>query len=240
MYFMAGICAAFVARELKKRLKSTYDQIEEKENIEGLFNQQISKEMVEVLKQESDFTAKMEVTVMFLDIRDFTERVQHLSPDEVNKFQNAFFAPVIEIINQAKGTVNQIMGDGIMATFGAPVTDKTHYNCAWMAITSILEFLETFRKDHPEYGVVDIGMGLHSGEVFIGNIGTETRKQLSVSGTPVIIASRIEQLNKELKSRVLVSRTFFELIRDKITDFQAMGHVKMKGLDTEIEVIKVF
>ncbi len=240
MFLMAGICAGFVAHELKKRMRSTYDQIQEKENIEGLFNQQISKEMVGVLKQESDYTAKMEVTVMFLDIRDFTQRVQHLSPDEVNKFQNAFFAPVIEIINNSKGTVNQIMGDGIMATFGAPVTDRTHYFCAWMAVKNILAFLEEFKKDYPQYESIDIGLGLHCGEVFIGNIGTESRKQLSVSGTPVIIASRIEQLNKDLNTRVLVSRVFFDLIKEEVQDFKAIGHVKMKGLDEEIEVVQVF
>ena len=76
--------------------------------------------------------------------------------------------------------------------------------------------------------------------MFIGNIGTESRKQLSVSGTPVIIASRIEQLNKDLNTRVLVSRVFFDLIKEEVQDFKAIGHVKMKGLDEEIEVVQVF
>ncbi len=240
MFLMAGICSGFVAHELNKRMRSTYDQIQEKENIEGLFNQQISKEMAGVLKQESNFMAKMSVSVLFLDIRDFTERVQHLTPAEVNRFQNAFFAPIIEIINNTKGTVNQIMGDGLMATFGAPITDNTHYYCAWMAITDILKFLSQFELDHPEYDSVDIGMGAHCGEVFIGNIGTEDRKQLSVSGTPVILASRIEQLNKDLNTRVLVSRTFFDLIQSEVTHYEVIGHVKMKGLDEEVEVVKIF
>ncbi|REE05605.1 adenylate/guanylate cyclase domain-containing protein [Marinoscillum furvescens] len=239
MYFLAGILAGLVANELKIRLSRTNREIREKEEIEGLFNQQVSKEMVVALKEKKDFSARLDVTILFLDIRDFTQRVQHLSPEEVNKFQNEFFSPVIELINESKGIVNQITGDGLMATFGAPVTDKTHYNCAWMAVEKILDFLGEFRTKSPEHATLEIGMGLHCGEVLVGNIGTETRKQLSISGTPVIIASRIEQLNKELNSTVLISRQLFNLLKDKIQTFEIKGLVKMKGLDEEIEIIKV-
>lgn len=240
MYFFAGICAGLVANELKVRLTRTNREIREKEEIEGLFNQQVSKEMVVALKEKRDFSARLDVTILFLDIRDFTQRVQHLSPEAVNKFQNEFFSPVIELINESKGIVNQITGDGLMATFGAPVTDKTHYNCAWMAVEKILEFMEQFRQERKEHADLEIGMGLHCGEVLVGNIGTETRKQLSVSGTPVIIASRIEQLNKDLNSTVLISRELFDLVQDKIASFESKGLVKMKGLDEEVELIKVF
>ncbi|MEQ8471491.1 MAG: adenylate/guanylate cyclase domain-containing protein [Marinoscillum sp.] len=240
MFLMSGIVAGAVANELKLRLLKTYAQIKSKEEIEGLFNQQVSKEMAEVLKVKKDYSARLEVTILFLDIRDFTQKVQHLTPEEVNKFQNDFFAPVIEIINDSKGIVNQIMGDGLMATFGAPVSDKTHYNCAWMAVNRIQQFMEMSRIHNPIFKDLEVGMGLHCGEVLIGNIGTESRRQLSVSGTPVIIASRIEQLNKEMGSSVLISKVLYDLLKDRVSEYKSKGKIKMKGLDEEIEVIEIF
>ncbi|WP_421898358.1 adenylate/guanylate cyclase domain-containing protein [Marinoscillum sp.] len=240
MFLVSGICAGLVASELRKRLALTFQEIQAKEQIEGLFNQQVSKEMVEVLKEKQDFTARLDVTIMFLDIRDFTQKVQHLTAQEVNAFQNKFFSPVIEIINANNGIVNQIMGDGLMATFGAPLKDATHYKSAWNATLRILDFLKTFREQNPEHSTLDIGMGMHCGEVLVGNIGTESRKQLSISGTPVIIASRIEQLNKEMESTVLMSKALFDLLADHIDQYETKGMIKMKGLDKEVEIVKVF
>lgn len=240
MFCMSGICAGFVARELKRRVFISYKERARKQEIESLFSQQVSKEVVEVLKTKEDYTAMLDATIIFLDIRNFTKKVQHLTPEEVNAFQNQFFSPIIDIVNASKGIVNQIMGDGMMASFGAPAEDKAHYKSAWNAILAILEYLENFRMGYPNYNPVDIGIGMHCGEVLIGNIGTRNRKQLSISGTPVIVASRIEQLNKELDSTVLMSRRVFDLLKDQIESHTVEGMFKMKGLDTEIEVIRVF
>lgn len=239
MYLMAGFCAGFVARELKKRIVATYDHIKEKELIEGLFNQQVSREVVEALKEKRDFSARLNVTILFLDIRSFTERVQHLSPEEVNHFQNDFFSPIIEIVNKNEGIVSQIMGDGMMAIFGAPVTNAEHYLSGWNAVQQILDYMQQIRIRFPGHRSIDIGLGMHCGEVLVGNIGNDSRRQFSVSGTPVIIASRIEQLNKELDSTFLMSRSLFDRLKEQISYFEEMGKIKIKGLDEELEIVKI-
>lgn len=239
MYLLCGVCAGLVASELKRRLSITYDQIREKKSIESMFNQQVSREVVEALKKKKDFNTRMDATIFFMDIRDFTQRVQHLKPEEVNKFQNDFFSPVIEIISRNNGITNQIMGDGLMATFGVPMLDGKHYESAWNAVQEICRFLEEFRSRSEEYATLNIGIGMHSGEVLAGNIGTSFRKQFSVSGTTVIIASRIEQLNKDLQSTILMSRSLFDLLSHKIPEYESVGNIKMKGLDREIEIVKI-
>ncbi len=239
VYLVAGICAGLVASELKNRLTATHRNLLEKEEIEGLFSQQVSKRLVDVLKEKGDYTARVVATVLFLDIRNFTQKVQHLSPEEVNAFQNKFFGPIIEIINENSGIVNQIMGDGLMATFGAPVIDEVHYQCAWKTVNDIFSYVERFRNDNDEHRSIEIGIGMHSGEVLVGNIGTELRKQLSVSGKTVIIASRIEQFNKELESTLLMSGVLYKYLKDEIGEYKSMSKYKLKGIDEEVTIVQI-
>ena len=239
VYLMSGICAGMVAAELRRRLSITYNHIREKKNIESLFSQQVSREVVDALKSKRDFSARMEATIVFLDVRDFTTLVQNLSPEQVNRVQNQLLSPIIEIVNNNRGIVNQIIGDGVMATFGAPVDDKTHHQSAWNAVIDILGFLDTFRKQNPNYKGLNLGIGMHTGEVMVGNIGTESRKQFSVSGTPVIIAARIEQLNKDFNSTLLMSRVLFHKLKTNIDKHESVGMTRMKGLDHEVEIIKI-
>ncbi|XOV94447.1 MAG: adenylate/guanylate cyclase domain-containing protein [Bacteroidota bacterium] len=239
IYVLGGICAGLVAGELRSRLTATYKNIQEREEIEGLFSQQISKELVEVLKTKKDYAERLIATLLFLDIRDFTEKVQNLSPEEVNGFQNSFFSPIIEIINDQKGIVNQIMGDGLMATFGVPITDNQHHHYAWKAVKAILAFVEKFRAENPNHQLLDIGIGLHIGEILVGNIGTETRKQLSISGKPVIIASRIEQFNKELNSTLLMSGELYDLLVYEIGAYKSKSAYKLKGIDEEVTIVQI-
>ncbi|MEQ8879399.1 MAG: adenylate/guanylate cyclase domain-containing protein [Cyclobacteriaceae bacterium] len=239
VYVIAGICAGLVAMELRNRLSATHQHMLEKEEIEGLFSQQISPQLVKVLKEKKDYTARLEAVLVFLDIRDFTEKVQHLSPEEVNEFQNRFFSPIIQIINDNKGLVNQIMGDGLMATFGVPKIDNLHHQYAWKAVESILKFIKQFRKEHKEHQLLDVGIGMHIGEVLVGNIGTDTRKQLSISGKAVIVASRIEQFNKELNSTLLMSGELYHLLAGEIGNYKSKSSYKLKGIDEEITIVQI-
>ena len=240
MLFLGGVCAGFVALELKKRLITSFRYMSEKSDIEMLFSQQVSREVMEALREKQDYTASHEVTILFLDIRDFTERIQALSPEEVNQFQNKFFSPIIEIINKHRGVTNQLLGDGLMASFGAPIRDDHHAHCALIAINDIFAFAMDFRMKNPEHADLRIGVGVHSGEVIMGNIGTGERKQFSISGIPVNIASRIEQLNKDYESTLLMSRSFFEHVKNHIDKpTVSLGLIKIKGFEKEVEVIKV-
>ncbi len=236
LFLIAGVCGGYVARELKKRLTISIQTQEERDAIETLFSQQVSKQVVSALKSRRDYSIKAEVTVLFLDIRDFTNRVQHMSPEEVNKFQNKFFGPIINCIDHCGGIINQLMGDGLMASFGS-AEGELHHERAYRSARDIFATLDQSNKgiDNP----IKIGIGIHSGEVIAGNIGTEERQQFSISGIPVITAARLEQLTKEYNSEFLVSRDFYEKIKHLTKNGTSLGSVKMKGLDNELEIIKL-
>jgi adenylate cyclase len=120
---------------------------------------------------------------MFMDIRNFTALVEHRTPEEIVALQNEVFGTAVEVINRHHGVINQFLGDGFMATFGAPLSAGN--DCA-NALAAARELVARIR--------VRIGIGLHAGDAVTGNVGSAERKQYSVTGNVVILASRIEQL----------------------------------------------
>lgn len=236
LFFLAGVCGGFVAVELKKRLTISIKSQEERDEIETLFSQQVSKQVVTALRSQSDYSIQAEVTVMFLDIRDFTNRVQHMSPEQVNKFQNKFFGPIIDCVSHCGGIINQLMGDGLMATFGSAEGDL-HHERAYRAANDILHKIELSNEGMES--PIKIGIGIHSGQVIAGNIGTQERQQFSISGIPVITAARLEQMTKDYGCSLLVSGDFYKNVEHLATNGTSLGEVKLKGIDKEIEIIKL-
>ncbi len=116
-----------------------------------------------------------------------------------------------------------------MATFGAPIANEKHGELRVSAAFKIFDFFELFNRNGLFSEHIELGIGMHSGNVIVGNIGTLVRKQFSVSGTPVIIAARIEQLNKELKSQMLISRNLYESCKNIISTYESHGLRELKG-----------
>jgi len=235
LFVLAGAVAGLVAHELRKRLAISISTQNERDQIEELFSQQVSSQVVAALKSEEDFSVKAEATVLFLDIRKFTQRVQHFSPEEVDKFQNKFFGPIIECINRNDGFINQLMGDGLMATFAS--TTDGHQERAFTTAHEILKDMQIMNEGKTDQ--IKVGIGIHSGEIVAGNIGTKERQQFSISGVPVILAARLEQLTKEYDSSLLVTNEFYQRVKHLNGEGESLGLVKIKGLDQEIELIKV-
>lgn len=238
VFILSSGVAALVAEEVKRKVKSSLNFKLQKSEIEVHLGQQVSRDILTTLTEEGGKPKKVEATVLALDIRGFTQFAEGRSLDEIQDFQNKFFSPILDIINQHRGIVNQILGDGIMATFGAPSPNPLHADMAFQAALKIHEKVKALCKsgDIPE---TRIGMGIHSGEVITGNIGNEQRKQYSISGKAVIIAFRLEQLNKEYESELLIS----EEVRAKIvlgrTLVTRLGLISLKGLENQIEVYRV-
>jgi len=111
---VGGLCAVFVTNEIKKRIVRVKELGEQKAELEGLFGQQVSPQVVEALVKDQNLTQKTIVSILFLDIRNFTSFSEMMDPIDVNKFQNDFFRPIIEIINEHNGIINQIMGDVLL------------------------------------------------------------------------------------------------------------------------------
>ena len=188
--------------------------------------------------EDKSTTKRLEGTVMFVDIRNFTAFADAHTADEVIEYQNKFVAPVIDIINQHQGVVFQILGDGLMACFGSPVENVLH---ADMAFQSSIEILKHIRNasDSGSIPSTQIGIGLHCGFMVAGNIGNDQRKQFSISGTPVIVASRIEQLNKKYGTQLLISEDVLNRIEPGKIDIAYLAQEPIKGIEKCVTVYKV-
>lgn len=234
----AGVAAGFVANLIKKKMLVSFDNIREKNEVIDLFGQQISPQIAgEILRNPSELMGiRKKVCIMFLDIRDFTPFVEHKEPEAVVAYLNTLFGFMIEVVQSHHGIINQFLGDGFMATFGAPVAgDKICDE----AVASATEILEKTRKssEKGEIPASRIGIGLHYGEAVTGNIGSRMRKQYSITGSVVIIASRIEQLTKQYSSDLLLSEeVFLQLDENTQTHLAPYGPVMVKGHEQPISL----
>lgn len=238
LMLIAALGSTFVAFEIKKRQKSALALKQRMDDMERLFDQQVSKEVAELLLIDNFASHRREVTIMFLDIRNYSEYAESHSPEQVIDFQNKFFSPILRIVNQHKGITNQIMGDGLMASFGAPLEAKHHGQQAFDASLAIMQKIKD-RVASGDLPDINFGIGLHTGDVVMGNIGNELRRQFSLSGTAVVIAARIEQANKEFNTQMLISKATYDKINNRGQSLISMGNIKMKNLTQSFEVFSV-
>ena len=209
------------------------------QRIKDLLKQQLSGAVANELISGGGIP-KMEqrfVCIMFLDIRDFTPFVEKLSPEEIIDYQNNVLGFMIEKVIEHQGIVNTILGDGFMATFGAPTSSGNDCLQAHRAACEIMEMVKR-KSDAGEIPPTKIGIGLHAGYVVAGNVGTKDRKQYSITGNPVIIASRLEQLNKEYHSTLIVSKEVFEQLPDEIEKPDKFDSVVVKGRSEPVEIAR--
>lgn len=215
-------------------------EVENKNRAINLFGQQVSKEVASELLSDSfnGESKKLFACVMFLDIRGFTPLVENKTPSEIIQFQNDVFGFMIDIISKHHGIINQFLGDGFMATFGAPASFG---NDSQNAVTASMEIVETLRIkcESGELPETKIGIGLHSGHIVTGNVGTNERKQYSITGNTVILASRIEQLNKTYGSEILISKEVFENLDQNHWKTENLGAVKVKGRVEPMEIVRL-
>ena len=240
MLVLAGFAAGFVADQIKRRVMSVFLALEERQRIVNAFGQQVSPAIVEeLLKQGPAIPSKRTfVCVLFMDIRDFTRLVEKKTPEEFVAYQNAVFGAAIEIVDRNHGVINQFLGDGFMATFGAPVA--TGRDCR-NALSTARELLAAVKalSDSGRIPATSIGIGLHAGEAVSGNIGSQARQQYSISGNVVILAARIEQLNKDYGSQLLVSAEVLREAGEGDHGAEALGAVQVKGRDAPIEIYRL-
>ena len=231
-----------------KKLTIAYRDLDKTKNklvgaekkIVKLLNQQLSGDVVkQLLTGNTDKPGeRLFVCIMFLDIRDFTPMVEKLSPEEIIAYQNNVFGFMIDIVQKHKGNLNQLLGDGFLAVFGAP---ESHGNDCQNAFDAAKEILSEI-KERNEARVIPktkIGIGLHAGYVVTGNVGNEARKQYSVTGNPVIIASRVEQLNKTYKSQLIITEEVYNKLEKPIQLTQPFLEVEVKGRTNPVKILKM-
>jgi len=241
LLLVCGVGAAFVAKQIRITIDRSLTAAEEGNKIINLFGQQISKEIVEeMLESEGALQSKlMKVCVMFVDIRNFTNHVADKTPAEIVAYQNAFFEIVIKNVAANHGIINQFLGDGCMVTFGAPVALR---NAAHNAVKSAMEIHKELKEQIQKGNIAptSIGVGIHIGDAVTGNIGTNERQQYSITGSVVILAARIEQLNKDYNTQILISEDVVQHISHSLpSDSSFLGKIDLKGWHHPLGIYKI-
>jgi adenylate cyclase len=240
MLALAGLAAGFVADQLKRRVSNVFRAQEERQRIVSTFGQQVSPAIVEALLKAGPEIASRRtfVCVMFMDIRNFTPLVENKSPEEIVAFQNVVFAEAVDIVNRNHGIINQFLGDGFMATFGAPLATGRDCDNALAAARELVAGIRGL-SEAGRIPPIMIGVGLHAGEAVSGNVGSALRKQYSITGNVVILASRIEQLNKDYGSQILVSGEVLAAAGEQALGHEPLGPVHVKGREEPIEIYRL-
>ena len=239
LLFLTGVVTGLVTRQIRKRILNTFSLVQERNRISRTFGEYVSPEvMSKLLDLKPDLRSESKnVCVMFLDIRNFTGFAEKRSPEEVVQYLESLFEFMIEIVNRHHGIINKFLGDGFMAVFGAPLSDGK--DCA-NAVEAAQEILARLRQEI-EAGTIlptTVGIGLHAGEAVTGSIGSALRREYTVIGDVVNLAARIEKLNKEFDSQLLISEMVWQAINaDRKT--MPMGQVQVRGREQAIQVYQV-
>lgn len=236
----AGIAAGMVASQIRNSINHSLRESEKRQKAEHLFGQQISPEIARrMLDEEGRMESRrMYVAIMFIDIRNFTAFASRKAPEEIVQYQNDFFSLVIGVVIRHHGVVNQILGDGCMISFGAPLPMQNPAKTAALAAREIIHELEVAMEEGklPE---TRVGIGIHTGDAVTGNIGTDLRRQYSITGNVVIAASRIEQLNKEFDSQLLVSEEVALSLDGLPLPSELLGTFSLKGMENLYRIYKL-
>ena len=173
------------------------------------------------------------VAILFCDIRSFTEISEKLDAQEVVNFLNEYFGFMIDIVFEFGGTLDKFIGDAVMAVYGVPFNLENNEEMAVRSAVKMRELVETYNEGRRKKNLNDIkiGIGIHSGEVIAGNIGSDRRMEYTVVGSTVNIASRIEALNKTFKTDILITEQVYEKTKDIIA-VEKQKSVLVKGINT--------
>jgi class 3 adenylate cyclase len=180
-------------------------------------------------------------TVLFTDIRSFTAMSAGKPPAQVLGWLNRYLAAMDEVIRDHGGFLNKFIGDGLMIIFGLPLSQGVHEDAkravqASIAMLQRVEKLNLEAKDNPDLPQLRIGIGMHTGKLMAGSIGSASRQEYSVIGETVNLASRLESLNKPYHTEILLSAAAWEIVSEDFTGFEALGDAKVAGLEEPVAI----
>jgi len=211
-----------------------------KKQLGNIFGQYIPPELVEQMSQsDEEFSLKgesREMTVLFSDVRGFTTISEGMEPQELCELINDILTPVTRVIHEHKGTIDKYIGDAIMAFWGAPMHNPQHASYAVKAGLAILQALTTIQKDFKAKGwpEVDIGIGLNTGKMSVGNMGSQFRIAYTIMGDAVNLGSRLEGLTKQYGVKMIVSES--TLLAAPEFTYRELDKVRVKGKHKPITI----
>ncbi len=177
-----------------------------------------------------------EMTVLFSDVRGFTTISEGLDPKELTQLMNEFLTPITQVIHKNRGTIDKYMGDAVMAFWGAPLNDPNHAKNALLASLEMIKVLDEKQADFQKRGwpEIKVGVGINTGEMNVGNMGSEFRVAYTVMGDTVNLGSRLESLTKQYGVSIIVG----ENTKKTVSEFEyiELDQVRVKGKEQPTKI----
>ena len=239
-----GVFAAVIAWNSRKLILQSAMESLARERLEQDRDRSakyFSKDVVDLVLNNPESLAlggqRMTATVLFADIRNFTQLSTMMQPEEVVDLLNRYFSTMVEIVFKNGGTLDKFLGDGLMALFGVPYPIGKPEERAVRTALEMLDALQIMNRELEAKGMLrlDIGVGINSGPVVAGNIGSAQRHEYTVIGDTVNLAARLEALNKETRTQILVSAPIYEAIRDVFRS-RSLGPLRIRGKPEPVDV----
>jgi adenylate cyclase len=234
--FVAGLLAGAVGATIKSHFERALAAASARDRVTNLFGQHVSPRVVERLLAigAAELSEMTRVCVMFVDIRGFTQAARSRTPADVVARLDAVFEILVDIVDRHNGIVNKFLGDGLLAIFGAPIEDPLE---AANAVRAAREMLSAVGASNVGNAwPIRLGIGIHVGQAVAGIVGSSRRKEYTVVGDTVNLASRLETLNKEVGSELIVSDAVREAAGDAIGDALPLGPISVRGYTEPVTV----
>ena len=216
----------------------------EKKKMHGAFQQYVAPSVINQLLQQPDLLRlggeEKVLSAMFADIRGFTSISEGMSPGELVDLLNEYLSEMTEVIFRSWGTLDKYIGDAIMAFWGAPYPQPDHAERSCHAALEMLDTLAILQKKWGEEGRprMNIGIGIHTGPMLVGNMGSRRRFNFTIMGDNVNLASRLEGLNKTFGTRLIVSETTHQIVSDQVVS-RELDLIRVKGKKQPVKIYEL-
>ena len=228
------------------RLGGAFDRmtkgLQERDRVKDVFGRYIAKQAAEqLMKGPLDLGGEAKrVTILFSDIRGFTEMAETMTPEQVVRFLNEYFSEMVDAVLEHEGMLDKFLGDGLMAVFGSFGDQPDHARRAVLASLRMKALLAKINGERAMAGrpPIAIGIGIHTDEVIVGSIGSKQRLEFTHIGDGVNTASRVQALNKEYHTTILVTGATFDALGGEF-DAKPVGEVTLRGKTKSLRIYEV-
>lgn len=217
-------------------------ELKKKELLKGVFNRYVSPHVADEIFKDPETIRlggdRRDVTILFADIRGFTAMSRSMEPEAIVEVLNRYFTLVTEIIFRFEGTIDKFIGDAVMSVFGSPIRTSIHLDQGIKAAVAIKLAVQDVNQARRMQGFppLQMGIGINSGEVIVGNMGSQSRMEYTAVGDAVNVASRLTDLAKA--GDILVSEDIYRSIRNNVVAEERPG-VAIKGMDKPVTVYNI-
>jgi len=216
----------------------------EKRKIKNTMGHYINRQLLEKVLADPTLLKlggeRKNLSVLFSDIRGFTTISESMKPEDVVPLLNEYLSAMVEVVFRHDGTLDKFIGDAVMAFWGAPVSDDLHPKKAVLCAIEMIEELKILQEKWRREGrpVIEIGIGINTGDMVVGNMGSKQKMEYTVIGDNVNLGSRLEGLNKKYHTHIIVSEATFMAVRDMV-EARPLGCETVKGKTKEVTIYQI-